>query len=112
MEQQVKLTPDMENAELGYMRHDSGAHYIVQFASMWNDDDECVGDQIVTSYGPLKPEEIAHLLETICAKPEGAFYGVLNDEYLNKHELNPVSAPWLQNEEDAGRLSTLWRYAS
>lgn len=81
-----------------------GERYIVEYCSLWNRGDDCVGTRIVAATGPIHYRDLGNDGGPIQATPE--LFDLI-DHYLIDHYpgLEATDAEWLQAEEDAGRLA-------
>ncbi len=71
----------------------SGDRYIVEQASLWDADDNCVGARIIAVAGPIYHGDLP-------ADQPAAFDAIDNWEGLTSED-----AEWMQSEADAGRVT-------
>lgn len=90
---------DTSDTVRSLVKHLSGDYWIVEEASVWDDNDRCVGSRIIAAVGPLTLADLGEWQPAM--GPTVAVFDTI-DAAVN---LEPDDAEWLQSEADAGRLT-------
>lgn len=81
------------------VKHVSGDYWVVEEASVWDDNDRCVGSRIIAAVGPLALADLGGWQPAM--GPTAAVFDAI-DAAVN---LELEDADWLQAEADGGRLT-------
>lgn len=92
-------TIDTTDTKRALAKHESGDLYIVEYASVW-DGENCTGTKIIAAAGPVSYRALGN--DGGPLEPSAELYDTI-DRFDG---LTSEDADWLQEEEDAGRLTS------
>lgn len=94
-------TIDRNDTDRAIMRHlPDGETYIVEYASVWDDDDRCTGSTIIAAAGPIHYADL-----WANDGPTDPLPDAVRERVRNWDLTADENVDWLNEEEAAGRLS-------